>query len=84
MELEVSYKLKGQYILPHNCRKPKDYEGEQVEEILSLILHKFEENKWVWKDIKEKVSLLNQLETQMGHMLSSIYHKQKEGCLVTL
>ncbi|WMV54730.1 hypothetical protein MTR67_048115 [Solanum verrucosum] len=78
MEFEVQYKNKDSYIPPHEHRKSKDYEGGQVKEILSLILHKVEEHDSVLKDIKENVYMLNQmtashsisiqlLETQMGH-----------------
>jgi len=70
--------------IPHERKKPKDHEGGQVEEILSLILHKVEEHDKVLKEIKENVSMINQmtashfvsiklLETQMGHMLSRLY-----------
>uniref|UniRef100_M1DI59 Uncharacterized protein n=1 Tax=Solanum tuberosum TaxID=4113 RepID=M1DI59_SOLTU len=80
MELEVPYKKKDRYIPPHERRNPKEYEGGQVEETLSLILHKVKEHDRVLKKIKENVSLLNQmtvshsisiqlLVTQMGHSL---------------
>ncbi|KAG5599263.1 hypothetical protein H5410_030633, partial [Solanum commersonii] len=74
---------------------PKDYEGGQIEEIISLILHKVKEHDRVLKEIKDNILMLNQmtashsisiqlLETQMGHMLSSLYLRQQEGCLVAL
>uniref|UniRef100_M1DTI1 Uncharacterized protein n=1 Tax=Solanum tuberosum TaxID=4113 RepID=M1DTI1_SOLTU len=61
MELEVPYKNKDRYIPPHEGRKSKEYEGGQVQEILLLILHKVEEHNRVLKDIKENVSMLNQM-----------------------
>uniref|UniRef100_M1DPC9 Uncharacterized protein n=1 Tax=Solanum tuberosum TaxID=4113 RepID=M1DPC9_SOLTU len=95
MEFEVLYKIKDSYIPPHECRKSTDYEGGQVEEILSLILHKVEEHDKVLKEIKENVSMLNQmtashsisiqlLETQMGHMFSRLYLRQQGDCMVIL
>uniref|UniRef100_M1DFI7 Uncharacterized protein n=1 Tax=Solanum tuberosum TaxID=4113 RepID=M1DFI7_SOLTU len=79
MELEVPCKKKDRYIPLHERIKPKEYEGGQIEEILSLILHKVEQYDRVLNEIKENISLLNQmsvshsmsiqlLETQMGHM----------------
>lgn len=56
--LEVSYK-NNRYIATHERRKSKKYEGGQLQEILSLIVHKVEENDKVLKEIKENVSLLN-------------------------
>uniref|UniRef100_M1DWE3 Putative plant transposon protein domain-containing protein n=1 Tax=Solanum tuberosum TaxID=4113 RepID=M1DWE3_SOLTU len=61
LEFEVPYKKKYKYISPYERKKPKDYEGGQVEEILSLILHKVEEHGRVLKEIKENVSVLNQI-----------------------
>ncbi|KAG5576096.1 hypothetical protein H5410_056230, partial [Solanum commersonii] len=70
--------------------KPKNYEGGQIEDILSLILHKVKEYDRVSKEIKENVSMLNQmtashsisiqlLDTQMGHMLSRWRAKTSVG-----
>uniref|UniRef100_M1DHA7 Putative plant transposon protein domain-containing protein n=1 Tax=Solanum tuberosum TaxID=4113 RepID=M1DHA7_SOLTU len=92
MELEVPYKKKDQYIPPHERIRPKEYEGGQVEEILSFILHKVEEQEIVLKEIKENVSLLNEIttshsmsiqlqETQMGHVLSHLYPRT-EGLIL--
>uniref|UniRef100_M1DC13 Integrase core domain containing protein n=1 Tax=Solanum tuberosum TaxID=4113 RepID=M1DC13_SOLTU len=88
MEFEALYKKKDRYIPPYVRKKSKDYEGGQIEEILSLILHKVKEHDRMLKEIKENVSMLNQmtsshsiyirlLETQMGRMLSCLYPRQK-------
>uniref|UniRef100_M1DLP5 Uncharacterized protein n=1 Tax=Solanum tuberosum TaxID=4113 RepID=M1DLP5_SOLTU len=59
MELEVPDKKKDLYIPPHERIKPKEYEGGQVEEILSLIFYRVEEHNIVLNEIKENLLLLN-------------------------
>uniref|UniRef100_M1DDZ5 Uncharacterized protein n=1 Tax=Solanum tuberosum TaxID=4113 RepID=M1DDZ5_SOLTU len=49
MELEAPVKKQDRYIPPHEGIKPKVYEGGQIEEILSIILHKVEEHDKVLK-----------------------------------
>uniref|UniRef100_M1DZP3 Uncharacterized protein n=1 Tax=Solanum tuberosum TaxID=4113 RepID=M1DZP3_SOLTU len=84
MELDVPYKNKDRYIYPYEGKNPKEYEGGQVEETLSLILHRVKEQDKVLNEIKKILLLLNQmtashsisiqlLETQMGHVLSRLY-----------
>uniref|UniRef100_M1DH09 Uncharacterized protein n=1 Tax=Solanum tuberosum TaxID=4113 RepID=M1DH09_SOLTU len=84
MELEAPDKNKDRYIPPQERMKPNANEGVQIAEILSLILHKVESHDKVLNEIKEKVSMLNEitashfisiqlLETQMGHVLSRLH-----------
>jgi len=67
-EFELLYKKKYRYIPPHERRKPKDYEGGQVEAILSPILHKVEDHDIVLKEMSENVSMLNQMSA--SHRIS--------------
>lgn len=46
------YKNKDRYITPHECVKHKDFEGENIEETFSLILHKVEEQDRVLRERK--------------------------------
>uniref|UniRef100_M1DM54 Uncharacterized protein n=1 Tax=Solanum tuberosum TaxID=4113 RepID=M1DM54_SOLTU len=84
LEFELPDKNKDRYISPHERVKPKEYEGGKIEDIRSLILHKVEQHDKVLNEMKDNVSLLNQmtashsisiqlLETQMGHVLSRLY-----------
>ena len=43
MESEVVYNKKYRYIPPHKRKKPKEYEGVQIEEVLLCIYYKVEE-----------------------------------------
>uniref|UniRef100_M1DE48 Uncharacterized protein n=1 Tax=Solanum tuberosum TaxID=4113 RepID=M1DE48_SOLTU len=83
MELEASNKNKDRYIPSQEHMKPNVNEGGQIAEMLSLILHKVESHNKVLNEIKENVSMMNEitashfmaiqlLETQMGHVLSCL------------
>jgi len=84
MELGTPDKRKDRYNLPHERINPNTNEGGQIEEILSLILHKVKSHDKMLNEINEHVLLLNeittsqfisvqQLETQMGHVRSRLY-----------
>jgi len=68
MEFEALYKKKDRYIPPYVRKKSKDYKGGQIKEILSLILHKVKEHDRMLKEIKENVSMLNQMTS--SHSIS--------------
>uniref|UniRef100_M1DT02 Putative plant transposon protein domain-containing protein n=1 Tax=Solanum tuberosum TaxID=4113 RepID=M1DT02_SOLTU len=61
LELEAPDNKNDRYIPLHKRINPKVYEGGQIEDILSLILHKVEEHDKLLNEIKENVSLLNEM-----------------------
>jgi len=90
MKLEARFKKKSKYLPPRKCKKMKQHEGGQNGEVLSLILHKIEEQDRVLNEIKENVEMLNQMTTshsmiiqlqdaQIGQVLSCLYSQHKEG-----
>uniref|UniRef100_M1DZE9 Uncharacterized protein n=1 Tax=Solanum tuberosum TaxID=4113 RepID=M1DZE9_SOLTU len=62
-DLEVLSKGKEKYTPPHERRKMKKKEGEKIEEVLLLILHKVDKHDNVLEDIRENVMMLNQMTT---------------------
>uniref|UniRef100_M1D8Z8 Integrase core domain containing protein n=1 Tax=Solanum tuberosum TaxID=4113 RepID=M1D8Z8_SOLTU len=67
--LEVLPKGKDKYIPPHERRKMKKKEGEKIEKVLLLILHKVDKHDKVLEEIRENVMMLNQMTTSHSSLI---------------
>uniref|UniRef100_M1DF39 Uncharacterized protein n=1 Tax=Solanum tuberosum TaxID=4113 RepID=M1DF39_SOLTU len=61
VEIEVQCRRKDKYIPPHERKRPKDNEGQHVERMLAIILHKVSEHDRVLDEMKENVEVMNQM-----------------------
>ena len=89
-DLEVQCNKKERYVPSHERKRIKNKEDGQNKEMLTLLLQKSNQQHRVLKELKENVSLLNQMTTshalliellgsQVDQVLTGLYLDFKEG-----